>query len=82
MSPYSDEYRCTSCGHKFNTLKRSEALCCPRCCSDQIEKNPFLFGTDNADELTAGDYIATLFQPCCGDAHNLSQCPVPDKEKE
>lgn len=36
------EYRCSSCGSRFEVLRRmgqgSEGLCCPRCGQEKVEK--------------------------------------------
>ncbi len=62
MPSYSDEYNCKSCGHTFGKLGSSELLC-PRCGSEEIERNHLLFGLKSAEELTPDDYFDACLVP-------------------
>ncbi len=59
MSPCLDAYKCSQCGHSFNPLVGAdiEAMRCPRCGSDEVERVRFLFGTESAEGLTPEDYF-------------------------
>jgi len=72
MTAQAPEYKCKVCGHTFDVLKDAtlslskdgdyeEAVRCPRCGSDQVERNPYLFGSPDA-ELTPEDYFAAAMQ--------------------
>ena len=76
------EYRCQSCGHEFDRRAGQEEkdLRCPRCGGKRLEREPFLFGTSSADELSPADYAETLLAPCCGDAAPLKRCHIPLRE--
>lgn len=78
--PPNPSYKCTHCGHEFETADGGE-LRCPKCGGDKIEDTRFLFGTKSADELTVEDYIDALLAPCCGDSRNLSRCPLGNAMK-
>ena len=63
MSPCGTEYQCKECGHSFDRLvKDSEEVRCPRCGSDELERNPFLLGSCSVDELTEEDYFAAAME--------------------
>ena len=46
------EYTCANCGHRFEKLilssKRAKELRCPKCGSEQVDKNISLFGSVGA----------------------------------
>lgn len=79
--PPNPTYKCNRCGHEFEMADEGE-LRCPRCGSDKLEENRFLFGTKSADELTVDDYREALLAPCCGDSRNLSRCPLGNALKQ
>ena len=61
---YCGEYKCIECGHDFGPMPGAgEGLHCPRCGSGQIEHNPYLFGSPNAEDLTPEDYFSVLLKP-------------------
>jgi DNA-directed RNA polymerase subunit RPC12/RpoP len=61
---FNSEYKCIQCGHNFSkTPWMDENIQCSRCCSDQIEHNPYLLGTSSAEGLTAEDYYAVALKP-------------------
>lgn len=78
MNP-NPSYKCTRCGHEFETADEGE-LRCPKCGSAKVESR-FLFGTKSADDLTVDDYREALLAPCCGDSRNLSRCPLGNATK-
>ena len=55
-------YKCTKCGHEFKAADEGQVRC-PRCGSDKLEENRYLFCTANADELTAEDYFDACLAP-------------------
>ena len=64
MTAQAPEYKCKVCGHVFDVHSedgQEEAIRCPRCGSDQIERNPYLFGSPDA-ELTPEDYFAAAMK--------------------
>ena len=79
MSP-NPSHKCAQCGHEFERADEGE-LRCPKCGSNKVESR-FLFGTKSADELTVEDYREALLAPCCGDARNLSRCPLGNAMKQ
>jgi len=79
--PPNLSYKCTPCGHDFERADEGQVRC-PKCGSDKLEENRFLFGTKSADELTVEDYIDALLAPCCGNSRNLSRCPLGNAMKQ
>ena len=58
------EFKCIQCGHDFGKGPwTGEAILCPRCGSEKIETNPYLFGSCSAEGLTAEDYYAVALKP-------------------
>lgn len=41
----------------------NEEIRCPRCGSELLEANPYLLGTDSAENLTPEDYFAVALKP-------------------
>ncbi|MFQ5925322.1 MAG: zinc ribbon domain-containing protein [Dehalococcoidia bacterium] len=80
MMPPNPSYKCSQCGHEFEGADEAQ-LRCPKCGSDKLEENRFLFGTESAEGLTVDDYREALLAPCCGDARNLSNCPLWSEAK-
>ncbi len=61
---YCGEYKCTQCEHDFSEVPwMGEEIRCPRCGSERIEANPYLLGTDSAEDLTPEDYFAVALKP-------------------
>lgn len=52
------EYRCSSCGSRFEVLRRmgqgSEGLSCPRCGQAEVEKEYSTFAGASTDSGSAG----------------------------
>jgi len=52
------------CGHEFGRGPwMDDAIQCPRCGSDTVETNPYLFGSCSAEGLTPEDYYAVALKP-------------------
>ena len=63
MTAQAPEYKCKACGHTFDVRKADgeEVVRCPRCGSELVERNPYLFGSPDA-ELTPEDYFAAAMK--------------------
>ncbi|RMH62283.1 MAG: zinc ribbon domain-containing protein [Zetaproteobacteria bacterium] len=61
------EYRCSSCGHEFETLvlRKDEAVACPQCQSNELDKliSAHAVGSAKVD-TPCGDACAPA--PMCG----------------
>lgn len=67
MARREGEFTCKQCGHSFDKLPGTEEkdVRCPRCGSEQLERNPYLLGTPDAADLTLDDYLDVAMGPCC-----------------
>ncbi len=62
------EYRCRSCGHKFEKLVRgNEKVACPECGKGRLEKLFSVFGTKSGDKFTpsGGSSCSTCTASSC-----------------
>lgn len=69
------EYRCASCDHEFETLvlRKDEAVACPRCESEQLDKLMSAHAVGAASPDTpCGDTCAPAPAPACG----AGACPA------
>ena len=59
------EYVCRGCGHGFPWFSADgPQACCPRCDGLDLEANPWLLLTPEAEGLTAEDHFEALLAVC------------------
>ena len=81
------EFTCQGCGHEFDRIGEEAPQGCPRCGCEELEHNPYLFGSADA-EPTPDDYFDSLLTPCCQPGWRgwcrqyQASLPLPEKDKE
>jgi putative FmdB family regulatory protein len=64
------EYQCRECGHRFEVLQRmgegAEGLVCPKCATDQVEKQLSTFATASAGSSPRTAAAGGCGAPGCG----------------
>jgi len=64
------EYRCPSCGHRFEILQRmgegADGLACPKCAAPRVEKQFSTFATASGEGPRSASAAGGCGAPGCG----------------